>query len=336
MNARLAGLFLGMAVFAMCSAGQAQQTVKKEIDVGLAPIETVRLVIKDALSPQGKFVMLPGKNSILVIDTPGAIVAVEKALAGAGEKIPQPDVALNFKFQTGLPSRRTRIEMTRQVPLPTAYDAPIIMVGPNGPIGVIPPTPTNFQERDFGTVSDTTTTLNPNGTITMDIKVEHTEFGGFINYGSAILPNRGIGIVPVANPVGHPQFFTPFIEGGGISMPIIDTTRISTSIIIRPRVAGGVVSLDMMPRLTIAPNADEAKDGAGDLVVNLPQFQTTLDVRDGEFGRAHGFRGAGDEFNRRFFDAKPTDLDGAVAITVGADFKPPGTAAESGVINRRH
>lgn len=308
----------------------AQQTVKKELDVGLASIETVRLVIADALSPQGKFVMLPGKNSILVIDTPQAIVAVEKALAAAGEKIPQPDVALDFKFQTGLPSRRTKIEMTRQVPLPTAYDAPKIIVGPNGPIGVIPPTPTDFQERDFGTVSDTTTRLNPDGTITMDIKVEHTEFGGFINYGSAILPASDIGIVPVANPVGHPQFFKPFIEAGGIIMPIIDTTRISTSVIIRPRVASGVVSLDMMPRLTIAPNEDEVKDGAEALVVNLSQFQTTLDVRNGEFGRAHGFRGASDEFNRRFFDAKPNDRDGAVAITVGAELKPPGTAASSG------
>jgi len=326
----LAG-WLAVVMIAFSGVAGAQQTVKKEIDVGLAPIETVRLVIKDALSPQGKFVMLPGKNSILLIDTPQAIAAVEKALAGAAAKIPQPDVALNFRFQTGLPSRRTKIEMTRQVPLPTAYDAPTIIVSPNGPVRVIPPTPTDFEVRDFGTVSDTTTTLNPNGTITMDINVEHTEFGGFINYGSAILPNSGIGVVPVANPVGNPRFFSPYIEGGGILMPIIDTTRISTSVIIRPRVAGGVVSLDMMPRLLIAPNEDEAKDGVEALVVNLTQFQTTLDVRNGEFGRAHGFRGASDEFNRRFFDAKPNDREGAVAITVGAELKPPGTAASSAV-----
>ncbi len=309
-------------------SANAQQTAKKEIDVGLASIETVRAVIEGALSPQGKFVMLPGKNSILVIDTPQGIFAAEQAIAGAGAKMPQPDVALQFQFQSGLPSRRTRIEMTRQLPLPTEYNAPTIIVGPNGPVGFIPPTPTKFQTRDIGVISDTTTTVNPDGSLTVDIDFQHTEFEGFVNYGSAILPTGGLGAVAVANGVGQPQFFAPFINSGDILMPIISTTRISTSVVVRPRVAGGLVSLDMMPQLVVAPNEDEAKAGVEDLVINLPQFQTTLDVRDGEVGRAYGFPRASEEFNRRFFNAKPDDRDGAVAITVKAEFKPPGTAAK--------
>lgn len=308
---------------------QAQQTMKQEVDIGLASIDTVRLVIKDALSPQGKFVMLRGKNSILVIDTPQAILDVEKAIAAAGAKIPRPDVALNFKFQTGLASRRTKIEMTRQLPLPTAYDAPTIIVGPNGPIGVIPPTPTKFEQRDIGVISDTTTTVNPDGSLTLDINVENTEFEGFVNYGSSILPAGGIGAVPIANGVGNPQFFSPFINSGDILVPIISTTRISTSVVIRPRVAANVVHLDMMPRLLVAPNQDEARQGHEDLVINLPQFQTTVAVENGEFGRAHGFPRASEEFNRRFFNAQPGDKDGAVAITVKAELKPPGTARKA-------
>jgi hypothetical protein len=315
--------------FGLLSGVKAQQTIKKEVDIGLASIDTVRLVIKDALSPQGKFVMLPGKNSILLIDTPQGILAVENAIAAAGAKIPKPDVALNFKFQTGLASRRSRIEMTRQLPLPTEYNAPTIIVGPNGPIGVVPATPTKFQQSDIGVVSDTTTRVNPDGSLTVDVNLQHTEFEGFINYGSAILPAGGVGAVPVANGVGNPQFFGPLINSGDILMPIISTTRISTSVIIRPRVVANVVHLDMMPQLIVAPNEDEAKDGVEDLVVNLPQFQTTVAVENGEFGRAHGFPGASEEFNRRFFDAKPGDKDGAVAITVKAELKPPGTAAKA-------
>ena len=318
-----------LLAFGLVPGAQAQQTMKKEVDIGLASIETVRLVIKDALSPQGKFVMLPGKNTIMVIDTPQGILAVENAIAAAGAKIPKPDVALNFKFQTGLASRRTKIEMTRQLPLPTEYNAPTIIVGPNGPIGVIPPTPTKFVQRDIGVVSDTTTTLNPDGSLTVDVNLEHTEFEGFINYGSAILPAGGVGAVPVANGVGNPQFFGPLINSGDILMPIISTTRISTSVIVRPRVVANVVHLDMMPQLVVAPNEDEAKQGVEDLVVNLPQFQTTVAVENGEFGRAHGFPRASEEFNRRFFDAKPDDRDGAVAITVKAEMKPSGTAEKA-------
>jgi hypothetical protein len=189
---------------------------------------------------------------------------------------------------------------------------------------VIPATPTDFERRNIGVTSDTTTTINPDGTLTVDVNLEHTTFEGFINYGSAILPNGVIGTVPVANPVGNPQFFNPFINSGDILVPIIGTTHISTSVVIRPRLARGVVELDMMPRLVV--EADEDNGAVEDVVVNLPQFQTALNVKDGEVGRVHGFANAPEEFNRRFFNAKPGDREGAVAITVKAALKPPGTA----------
>lgn len=324
MRARLLVGIIGLAACFSLSV-QAQQTIKKELDVGFASIDVIRPVIKDALSPQGRFVMLAGKGAILVIDTPEGILAVEQALGAAN--LAQVDVALQFQFRTGLPPRRTRISMVREVPLPTAYDAPKIIVGPNGPIGFIPPTPTNFQKRDFGVTSDTTTRMNPDGSVTMDINLEHTELEGFINYGSAILPVGNVGTVPVANQVGNPVFFSPFINSGGISLPVISTTRISTSVVIRPQVTAGVVSLDMMPRLVVAGTDAEAED----LVVNLSQFRTTLAVKNNEFGRVHGFTGASEEFNRRFFDAKPDDKDGSVAITVKAEIKPTGTAAKAEV-----
>jgi hypothetical protein len=176
-----------------------QNTIKKEIDIGMSDLETIRPLLKNALSPAGKFVLLPGKGTVMVIDTPSGIVAAEEAIQGAA--LPQADVALDFQFVTGLPGRKS-ITVAQEVPFPTAYAPPQIIVGPNGRYTVIPATPTEFRRRNIGVTSETVSTVNPDGSITMDIHTEHTEFEGFINYGSAILPAGGVGTIPVNGAVG--------------------------------------------------------------------------------------------------------------------------------------
>lgn len=302
--------------FAALGDCQAQTTMKKEINVDFADLEQVRPILKKALSPAGKFVLLQNKGSVMVIDTPTGILAAEEALAQA--EFPVPDVALDFKFVTGLPSRKTSITMARELPLPVEYEAPTIIVGQNGGFTVVPATPTKFETRNIGVTSESTSTVNPDGSITLDTTTESTSFDGFINYGSAILPSGGIGTVPVSNGVANPTFFNPFINSGQIRMPIISTTRISTSIVIRPRFSAGVVTLDMMPRLTVT--ADEAA-GGGEYVTDLKQYRTEMGIQNGQEGRVYGFTGADDEFHRHFFDAKDPDK-GTVAIRVGAKAKP--------------
>lgn len=312
--------WIGLLVFGFLAWGtfplSAQQTEKKEIDIGFADIDSVRAVLKQVLSPQGKFVMLPGKGSIMLIDTPQNIAAAEAALAGAD--LPDPDVALNFQFKTGLPPRKSSITVAQEVPFPTAYAPPTIMVGPTGPYAVIPASPTQFQKRNIGVTSETSSRVNPDGSITMDINTEHTEFEGFINYGNTIVPAGGLGNVPVLNAVNNPPFFNPFINTGPILMPIISTTRISTSVVIRPRVSKGVVSLDMMPRLTVESN----EPGAEDHVVNLTDYKTTLDIRNNQVGRIDGFFGASEEFNRQFLGAQDPSR-GGTAIVVKAQLQKP-------------
>ena len=260
--------------------------------------------------------MLPGKSSIMVIDTPEHIRAAEAALASAA--FPVPDVSLSVGVQTGLPPRRTQITVGREVPFPTEYVAPTILVRPTGEFTVVPPTPIKFAKRNIGFTSDTTSRVNPDGTVTLDINTEHTEFEGFINYGSAILPGGGIGSIPISNQTANPQFFSPFFIGGGINMPVISTTRISTSIIVRPRISKGIVSIDMMPRLIM----DVSEPGAEAPVLDLKQYQTTLDVKNGTVGRVRGFAGASEEFNKEFLGVQP-DLKGDVAIVFKAQLKKP-------------
>jgi hypothetical protein len=96
----------------------AEPTLKKEIDVSFAPLEVVKPVLDPVLSPLGKFLMLANKGAVLVIDTPGGILATEQAIAAA--QFPPADVALEFQFVTGLPARKTSIMVGQEVPFPTA------------------------------------------------------------------------------------------------------------------------------------------------------------------------------------------------------------------------
>lgn len=295
----------------------AQSTVKKEIDVSYADMETVRPLLESVLSPAGKFVLLANKGSVMIIDTPEAIAAAERILAG--DAIPKPEVTMDFQFITGLPPRNTFIADVREVPLPVEFAPPRIVGAytPGQPYVVVPATPTKFEKRNIGVTNETTGYLNPDGSVTMDIRHEETRFDGFVNYGSAILPAGGVGTIPVSNGVRDPNFFNPFINSGDINLPIISTTRITTSIVIRPRVNLGVVSIDVMPRLSVVPDREAGEDFEP-YSTDLSQYQTVIDVKNRELARVYGFTGADDDFNRRFFDAEDS-LKGSIAVVVKAN-----------------
>jgi hypothetical protein len=325
MHQRLVTCLIVLISLSVIQKGGAQTKSKKEIDVGFASIESVRPILKEVLSPQGKFVMLPTKGAVLVIDEPSNLVAAELALAGA--VLPNPNVNLNFAFQTGLRPRHTQISAGQEVYFPTAWAPPQIpnIIAGNGPFPIIPAHPTGFQKRFIGVTSETTATINPDGTIAMDINMEQTEFEGFINYGSAIFPAGQVGTVPVNGQVGNPNFFQPLIPNN-ILVPIISTTRISTSVVVRPRVAQGAVNVDMIPRFTVfAP-----EEGAAPQNIDLKQFMTTVSMANNGVGRVYGFANASEDFNRQFLGAKdPTQ--GGTAIVVKAQVTPATAAPESPV-----
>lgn len=306
----------GSCLLVLAPRALAQGITKKEIDVGFAPLEVVKPILDAALTPQGKFLMLAKKGGVLVIDTAEGIMAAEQAVARAN--LAKVDVSLEFQFVTGLPQRQqTTITAGQEVPFPVEFVPPTILLGPTGVVGVIPPTPTKFETRNFGVTSDTVSTVNPDGTVTLDINTQSSQFEGFVNYGSALLPSGGIGGVPVIGQVGDPNFFSPYANSGAINVPIISTTRLSTSIVIRPRFELGIVYLDMMPRLQLEFGAADTEPR----LIDLPQFRTTLPIQNHAVGRVYGFTGADDVFHRHFFGAR--DLNrGSVSIVVKASAAP--------------
>src|SRR6056297_430541 len=201
----------------------AQSRVRKEIDVAFSNLEEVRPILEDALSPVGKFVLLPQKGSVLVIDTPAGIASAEKAL-GEADFADLP-VALGFRFVTGLPSKHTEITVGQEIPLPTEFAPPTIIVEPFGGFTVVPAVPTKFETREFGFSSETRQTVNPDGSVTIDTTFENSALDGFIDYGSAIFPVGGVGVIPVNEAVANPGYFGAFIDAGAIPVPIISTTR---------------------------------------------------------------------------------------------------------------
>ena len=298
----------------------APERLRKELDVSFADAGQIRPVLEAALSPVGKFVLLPQKGSVLVIDTPAGIAAAEAALAAAD--FDEPSVALGFRFVTGLPSKRTQIIVGQEVPLPTEYAPSTIIVEPYGGFMIIPATPTKFETRTLGVISDTTRTINPDGSVTVDTTVESSSRDGFIDYGAAIFPSGGIGVVPANGAVSNPGFFGPFIEAGAIPFPILSTTRISTSVVVRPRVEMGKVNIDMIPRLRIGEENTTGESRYDPVEIDLRQFQTTLIVNNKEVGRAYGFTGASEEFNNLFFGAKDP-YTGRSAVMVKVEIGPP-------------
>lgn len=318
-----------------CSNALLAQNLRKEVDVGFTTIDKIRPVMKQALSATGKFLYFQNKGTVLVMDDVAHIAAAEQALAQLD--VPKPDIYLQMAFKTGLTStattgpvgfgqtRRSSISVGREIPFPTAFDPPQIPnnISGNGGFIVTPATPTDFETRFIGTRSDVATRLNPDGSITVDINSENTSFDGFINFGSPItVPTGALGTVGVNGQVTNPGFFQTVIPNN-ILLPVIGRTRISTSVVVWPRVSQGNVQVDLMPRLTV----ETKEEGAEDLDIDLSQFRTTMTVPRNGVGRVYGFTNASDDFNRNFLGAENLTY-GGTSIIVKAQLRKPSAKAD--------
>ncbi len=79
---------------------------------------------------------------------------------------------------------------------------------------VVPATPTKFQTRNIGVTSESTSTLHPDGSVTLDRSAESTELEGFIHWGSGVFSSGTVGAVAVPGQVADPSFFAP--EAGAV------------------------------------------------------------------------------------------------------------------------
>jgi len=297
---------------------QSGERMRQEIPSRFAPVDLLRPAVKRELSPRGQFVILPEKGSVLVIDHPANLMAAAQAIEDLD--IPTPRVQLGFGLETGgkeaaerrdgfgssgvrrgtrsgSGSVRGPVQSYGFAPFPTGYLPPRVIRGGTGGFIVVPAHPTGFRWRTVGQRLETRPTLNPDGSITLDIQAENTEFLGFINYGSPILPTATRSVIPVNSGLRNAPAFRSFVPGG-VNVPIFETTRISTSVVVYPKVEGASARVHFMPRLTLE-NEIDGKEEREDLDLN--QFRSQVAIRHGDVARVDGFQGAPEEFNELFF-----------------------------------
>lgn len=336
------------AILLIAPALSAQNLDRKEIPIGHAPADLLKETVEKHLSNYGSFVILQKKGTVLVIDFADKIREVETALSKL--EVPQPEVLMNFAFRNGVnpPREGARpftgfnnrgvvrgggggggvnvlgpVNSTGDFPFPTRWDPPRIAFVPGYGFAVIPAHPRNFVRRNVGVTLETEGFVNPDGTISLNINHENTEFQGFINYGSAILVPGANGVVPVLNNAANPRFFQPWTIQNKILVPIFDTTRIQTQIIVRPRVGGNQVRVDMIPQLKVIDAEADV-----DETISLTKFATSVTMENGEVGIARGFNGASSTFNRNFLGEDP-EKPGSADIMIKAQIRPASSKDES-------
>ncbi|MEM7144649.1 MAG: hypothetical protein AAF591_05910 [Verrucomicrobiota bacterium] len=162
-----------------------QAVIRQEIPSRFAPGDLIKETMGEVLSPDGRFVILGDKGAILVIDTPDKVMAAAAAMEALD--VPAPNVALNLGVRTGGQARvMGPVNDTTGIPYPTRYLPPRVpssVVGPPGFFPVLPAHPTGFVTRNVGDTMETTPTVNPDGSITLDINMESTQFEGFMACG---------------------------------------------------------------------------------------------------------------------------------------------------------
>ncbi len=282
------------------------QVIQKRVDVQFAQLDEVRTLLNPYLSQEGRFILLPAEGVALVTDRAERLAALETAVASMVFET-APALSLNLKGRTDLTPRRQEIEVGQEIFVPTEWSPPQIpsQVGLTSGAAVpfAPAHPTQFQKRFVGFRQEAVTTTLPDGTLVVDIDQESSRLDGFIDYGSPVLGAGQVGRIPIQEQAQtSPAFFN--LLPNRIPMPVFSTTKLSTSILVKPRLSAGRVLVEYMPEITII--SDEP--GAEVLHFALPEFRSSGEVRPGGVVRTDGFAHASPEFHQYFFGlVKPSD-----------------------------
>ncbi len=284
----------------VCLCLQAQEAIRREIFTNFAPAEVLKPAIQGALSPEGCFVLLPEKGTVLVIDQADHIAAAEKAIADLNT--PEPGLELHVGVRTGgvLPLPPSPVADpfvgSRDFLVPTEFAPARIITQADGNYVVIPATPTRFGRRSVGTTLESTAIANADGTVQVNLNYQDVKFVGFIPYGSPVLPFDTASAIPMQERLPRPMVMGTFLRSVLPELPIFETTRISTSILVYPQRTAATVQLELLPQVTVP-----VEDGAQDHTHLFREYKTKLVLKHGEVASLRGFRNAPDAFNEAFF-----------------------------------
>jgi len=324
---RLALLLVWLACGSLC----AQEPVRQEISSNFAPAELLKPAIQAVLSAEGRFVILPEKGAVLIIDQPEGVAAAAEAIRNLN--VPPPVLELSVGVRTGgviqanpapaLDPFANPVRSGRDFLFPTELAPPRVMIQPNASYVIIPATPTRFGRGALGTTLESQEFPNPDGSVTMNVSYQNVDFVGFINYGSRVLPFGMTGTIPMQTRLPRPTAIGPFLNNGTVQLPVFDTTRISTSVLVHPERDGNKVSLQLLPQISVS----DEKNRAGEQIHQFREFRTKVDLANGKVATLRGFRDAPDTFNEVFFGDEENPTGRTELVLKGRIV--PGTPQES-------
>jgi beta-lactamase regulating signal transducer with metallopeptidase domain len=144
------------------------------------------------------------------------------------ENLSQSGITLqNHPRLVSSPGKTATAEVIREFIYPTEYDPPELPTesetSDSGPFPVTPSTPTSFETRNVGLSYEVIASRAGTEGIGIDMKIEHSRFLGFVNYGSPIMgTTKGIlgGTTPIV------------ITENRIEMPVFQSQRYDTELVI--------------------------------------------------------------------------------------------------------
>lgn len=323
MKRAVVGLWIG----SLLAAGSwGAEVLRREIPWRFAPAELIKRTIQPQLSPEGRFVILREKGTVLVIDEPDRVMAAAEAMEKA--EVPPPRIQLSLGLETGGRVREARtstmggeqgpLREEGFVPFPSSYLAPrVARVGGRGVV-VLPAHPTGFRKRAVGQRMEVTPQVEADGSIALDVNAEQVEFSGFISYGSPIVAPGMTAEFPVASNLPGTAAFQPYLGGEG-KVPLLETTRISSSVLIRPELEANQVIIHLVPQLLLE-NGPPGETGVRQPVL-LRDLASQAMIPPGKAVRLPGFATAPAEFNTLFF-APREGGEGLTRLVLKAEVRP--------------
>lgn len=171
--------------------------------------------------------------------------------------------------------QKSSVRVVREFPYPTEFDPPEIPQSVGAGLSanvmpVVPTTPTTFEVKEIGTVLEVEPVISDDGrTVEISIAPSHTEFEGFVDYGSDIMaPGGGATLSSLLAGAAT----STFVVDNPIIQPVFRRNSLSTSVIVWD---GSTVALGALIRQE-ATQQDDKVPVVGDIPLVGRAFQNKI------------------------------------------------------------
>lgn len=313
------------------SAGMVREVVK----LGFADIATLKQMLPDITSKEGKCIFLEISREIRITDTPRNIAAVREVVKALS--VPPKNVKIEVTA-ISIGTNRTvggAVRGTVVTPANNRVRGGVITNNPqpfNTP-GVIRQPTVNGRPVRGPVQTNSGRIIMPSGGLEIGVgAVDQRGSSSSLNQQFILVRSGGTGTLEVVREVPLVDFFTryfaggnavgPFVlrgpgnvaqlfaPGGTFEVPEFRWEKAGAQLLVRPTVHGNLITVEVVPQISaiVTANPQKVRDRrinsfltGADQYVQYTRLKTTVTVANGATVTIGGFTGATAEFNRHFF-----------------------------------